>query len=240
MCISILAGRLVNYRWHYCGETEMKQTLIHYLAAISVIAVAHLIAPSSVLPAAGIGEDRGMELAQYIEDREPGKDDRYKKGTIQDYRNRELAKPVPRFVMGISGGLEAREGFGSASLAVPLGVQYGRFTMTFDLGMTYANAKSMTKSNPGLLDTILRTKLNGHIVEFDLPFKFSYSILDLEKNLYTPYLTAGIGYGYRKFHLRASSALERIARDFSVIPSQYITVSGSWSAHQRTPGSTWD
>ena len=64
-----------------------------------------------------MGEDRGIETAQYIDDRGAGTDNKYKKGTIQDYKNKELAKTVPRFVMGIGGGLEAREGFGSASLA---------------------------------------------------------------------------------------------------------------------------
>ncbi len=194
----------------------MIQKSLHSILAISVVAVLIFSAAPSNLQAAGIAENQGLETAQYIEDKEPDRDNKYNKGTIQDYKNRELARPVPRFIMGIAGGLDAREGFGSASLSVPLGVQYTRFTMIFDIGVVYSNAKSLRKSKTDPLDTILRTKLSGHIVEFNIPFKFSYSFLDLETNLYTPYLTAGIGYGYRKFFMRASSTLERIARDYSI------------------------
>jgi len=194
----------------------MMQKLIRSIMAISAALPIIFIAGPGELLAAGITGGGGIEIAQYIEDREPGKDNRYKRGTVQDYKNRELARMVPRFIMGLSGGLDAREGFGSASLAAPLGVMYGQFTMTFDIGIVYSNAKSLRKNKSDFMDSLLRTKMSGHIVEFNLPFKFSYSILDLEKNIYTPYLTAGVGYGYRKFFLRASSSVERIAREYSI------------------------
>ncbi len=194
----------------------MIQKSLYTILAVPLLLLAVFSTGPSGLQAAGMADDTGIITAQYIEDRETGRDGKNKKGTIQDLRNRELARTVPRFIMGLGGGLDAREGFGSASLAVPLGVQYGQFNMIFDLGFVYSNAKSLRKSKTGLMDSILRTKLSGHVIDFNLPFKFSYSILNLETNLYTPYLTAGIGYGYRKFFLRASSALERIAREYSI------------------------
>ncbi|HOT43904.1 MAG TPA: hypothetical protein PLM53_05580 [Spirochaetota bacterium] len=194
----------------------MTQKLIHSILAISAALPILFIAGPSDLLAAGITDDGGMETAQYIEDRETGRDNRYKKGTVLDYKNRELARTVPRFIMGLSGGLDAREGYGSASLSAPLGVLYDRFTMTFDIGVVYSNAKSLRKNKSDLMDSLVRTRMSGHIVEFNLPFKFSYSVLDLEKNTYTPYLTAGIGYGYRKFFLRASSSIDRTVREYSI------------------------
>lgn len=216
LCISAPAVTPCGGILQSFGETDMLQKLIHSILAISAALTLLLIAGPSHLLAAGITGDGGIETAQYIEDRESGKENRYKKGSVGDYRNRELARPVPRFIMGLSGGLDAREGYGSASLAAPLGVLYGRYTMTFDIGVVYSNAKSLRKNKNNLMDGLLRTRMSGHIVEFNLPFKFSYSILDLEKNIYTPYLTAGIGYGYRKFFLRASSPIERIAREYSI------------------------
>ncbi len=190
----------------------MKQKALPSILAIIAVLPAIVIAVQSDLLAAGISDDQGIEMAQYIQDKESDS----KKGTVQDYQNKELARPVPRFIMGISGGLEAREGFGSACLVAPLGVQYGRFMMTFDIGFVYSNAKSLPKNNPSPLDSILRTKMNGYIIEFDLPFKFSYSFLDLKTSLYTPYLSAGFGYAYRTFYMHGSSALVRISQEYSI------------------------
>ncbi len=185
----------------------MKQRISIAIITIPALLLAMLIARPAGLYAAGLTDDQGILTAQYIYE----KDD--KKKTVRDLVNKE---PEPRFIMGIAGGVNAREGFGSASFGIPLGVQYGQFIMVFDTTLHYSNAKSLRKTKSSLLDSILRTRLNGHVVEFDLPFKFSYLLLDLEKYPYTPYLTAGIGYGYRKFYLRGSTSLERIAREYGI------------------------
>ena len=46
----------------------------------------------------------------------------------------------------------------------------------------------------------------------DYVFNFAFD----RRQKVVPYLTAGIGYGYRKFFLRASSPIERIAREYSI------------------------
>jgi hypothetical protein len=194
----------------------MKQKMLPAILAISAVLAAIFIAGQLHLNAAGTWEDRSRETAQYIQDKGTENIDQNRKGTVQDYRNRELSRPVPRFVMGISGGLEAREGFGSVSLIAPLGVQYGQFMMTFDIGLVYSNAKTLPKSNISTMDKILRTKMNGYIIEFDLPFKFSYSFLDLKTNIYTPYLSAGIGYAYRTYYMRSSATGVRISQEYSI------------------------
>ncbi len=191
----------------------MKQGTHLATTIIPALLLAILIVRPESLYAAGATDDQGFFMAQYIEDKDNGGN---RKKTVRDYAKKEPEKPEPRFIMGIGGGVNAREGFGSASLGVPLGVQYGRFIMVFDTTLHYSNAKSLRKTKSSLLDSILRTKLSGHVVEFDLPFKFSYLLLDLEKNPYTPYFTAGIGYAYRKFYLRGSTSLERITREYGI------------------------
>ncbi len=191
----------------------MKQRANIATKTIPALLLAILFIRPAGLYAAGAAGDQGILTAQYIEDKD---DPRNKKRTVRDYAKKELAQPEPRFIMGLGGGVNAREGFGSASLWVPLGVQYGQFIMVFDTTLLYSNAKSLRKTKSSLLDSILRTRLSGHVVEFDLPFKFSYLLLDLEKYPYTPYFTAGIGYAYRKFYLRGSTSLERITREYGI------------------------
>jgi hypothetical protein len=58
--------------------------------------------------------------------------------------------------------------------------------------------------------------MNGQIYEFDLPFKFTYSILDIARYPYTPYVTAGTGYSLRKFSLSGSSLLNRVSKQYTV------------------------
>lgn len=192
----------------------MKSAIIHPLLCIALLPALLIVigAGPSILLAADLHDDRGGLLAQYLEDRQNGNENRSGKETIRDFQKRELKKPEPHFIMGVGGGLDAREGFGSASLTAPLGVQYDRFLMIFDAAFVYSNAKSLKPDNPDLFQSLFRTKMNGQILEFHLPFKFSFMILDLEKNLYTPYLMAGIGYSYRKYYLRGSTALFRILR----------------------------
>jgi hypothetical protein len=168
-----------------------------------------------VLPAAA-GEDTGLILSQYLDDKEDGRENRSRKGTVLDLRNKELSRPQPRFILGIGGGANAREGFGSVILTAPLGILYERFTVTADPGFVYTNAKSMRGKKGVSLDNMIRTKINGQIYQFDLPFKFSYSILDLAMYPYTPYVTAGIGYSLWKFSLSGSSPLSHVSHEYYI------------------------
>lgn len=196
-------------------DTAMKIRALLSLVTIPAVILAAVIFCPTSLQAAGTTDGTGVLIAQYLEDKENGRDTKSQKETILDYQKKEML-PTPHFIMGIGGGLDAREGFGSASIALPLGVQYGHFTMIFDTAFVYSNAKSLRQNKPDLFDTIMRTKMSGQIIELHLPFKFSYSILDLEKYVYTPYLSAGIGYSYRKFYLRGTSALNRITREYGI------------------------
>jgi hypothetical protein len=154
--------------------------------------------------------------SQYLDDKEPVREDRAKKGTVQDLRDKETAKPRPTFIMGVGGGADAREGFGSVMITAPLGILYDRFTVTADPGFVYSNAKSIRVKKGYTLDSLTRTKMNGQIYEFDLPFRFTYSILDIARYPYTPYVTAGTGYSLRKFYLSGSSLLNRVSRQYSI------------------------
>ena len=146
-------------------------------------------------------------VAQYIPDDSEGG----KKQTIGDMMKKESAKPRPKFILGISGGLDAREGFASIAVSAPMGMQYGKYGVTFFPAYTYMSGKSIkTKTSP--LDRILRTKTSGQVYEFTLPAMFTYSILDLPAHLYTPYVTGGVGYSYRKFSLNGSSLLSVTGR----------------------------
>jgi hypothetical protein len=179
-------------------------------AALSAPTVAYPVFPAAA------GEDTNLILSQYLDDKEAGREDRSRKGTVLDLRNKEMARPQPRFIMGVGGGANAREGFGSVILTAPLGIMYERFTVTADPGFVYTNAKSMRGKKGWSLENLIRTKMNGQIYQFDLPFKFSYSILDLAMYPYTPYVTAGIGYSLWKFSLSGSSPLSHVSREYYI------------------------
>lgn len=177
-----------------------------------------LTVTSSAYPAlpAAADDDAPILLSQYLDDKDAGREDRTKKGTVQDLRSREIERPRPRFIMGVGGGADAREGFGSVTFTAPLGILYDRFTVTADPGFVYTNAKSMRPKKGITLENLTRTKMNGQIYEFDLPFKFTYSILDIARYPYTPYVTAGTGYSLRKFSLSGSSLLNRVSKQYTV------------------------
>ncbi|HOD15468.1 MAG TPA: hypothetical protein PK307_01765 [Spirochaetota bacterium] len=157
-------------------------------------------------PASGKGTTADL-IAQYIPDDTEGG----KKQTIGDLMKKESAKVRPKFVLGIGGGLDAREGFASIAASVPMGMQYGNYSLTFSPAYTYMSGKSI-KTKTGPVDRILRTKTSGQVYEFTLPAMFTYSILDLPAHLYTPYVTGGAGYSYRKFSLSGYSLVSRISR----------------------------
>jgi hypothetical protein len=158
---------------------------------------------------------RGL-TAQYLTDDEGGRaDDAGKKKTIGDLKKDGSAKVSPKFVMGINGGLDAREGFASISASVPLGMQYGKYGLTFLPAYTYMSAQSIkVKSSP--VSNIIRTKTSGQVYEFTLPAMFSYYILDVPAHLYTPYVTGGAGYSYRRFTLHGSSLASMAGRAYSL------------------------
>jgi hypothetical protein len=154
-------------------------------------------------------------LAQYLTDDEDNDRDTARKKTIGDIKKDVSAKVRPQFIMGISGGLDAREGFASISATVPMGMQYGTYGLTFFPAYTYMSGKSIkTKKSP--IDNILRTKTDGQVYEFTLPAMFSYYILDLPAHLYTPYVTGGAGYSYRKFSLNGSSLVSMTGRAYTL------------------------
>ena len=154
----------------------------------------------------GKGSDDAI-IAQYIPDDTEGR----KKQTIGDLMKKEAPKAGPKFIMGIGGGLDAREGYACIAASLPMGMQYGKYSLTFNPAYTYMSGKSIT-SKAGPFDQILRTKTNGQINEFTLPVLFTYSILDLPANMYTPYVTGGAGYSYRKFSFSGSSLISRASR----------------------------
>jgi hypothetical protein len=159
---------------------------------------------------------RGL-TAQYLTDDEEGgrAGDTGKKKTIGDLKKEGSAKVRPQFVMGISGGLDAREGFASISASVPMGMQYGKYALTFFPAYTYMSARSIkTKSSP--VSNIVRTKTDGQVYEFTLPAMFSYYILDVPAHLYTPYVTGGVGYSFRKFSLNGSSLVSMTGRVYTL------------------------
>lgn len=169
----------------------------------------------ALLPASA-DDDAGILLSQYLEDKESGRVEKPKKGTVQELQDKEIVKPMPQLIMGVGGGAEAREGFGSVMITAPIGIMYDRFTVTADPGFVYSSAKSMRTKKGLSLENLTRTKMNGQIYQFDLPFKFTYSILDITRYPYTPYITAGTGYSLQKFHLSGSSVLSQVSRQYTI------------------------
>ncbi|OHD66158.1 MAG: hypothetical protein A2176_07905 [Spirochaetes bacterium RBG_13_51_14] len=162
------------------------------------------------------GRNADILLAQYItDDKEDAPDEKNaaKGKSVLDYRKREMEQARPRFIMGLGGGMDAREGAASIFAAAPLGIQYGRYAVTAEPAFLYMSAKSI-KTEGGIRETIIRTKTSGQIYEFGLPFKFSYSILDLSLYPYTPYAAAGIGYSFRKFSFNGSSLISMAKRNY--------------------------
>ena len=155
---------------------------------------------------------RGL-TAQYLTDDEGT--DTGKKKTIGDLKKQAGPKVRPLFVMGINGGLDAREGFASITASVPLGMQYAKFGLTFLPAYTFMSAKSLkVKGSPA--SNIVRTKTSGMVYEFTLPAMFSYYILDVPEHLYTPYVTGGVGYSFRRFSLHGSSFASMAGRQYSL------------------------
>ena len=187
-----------------------------FFIAVAVCAALSIAAPAYPLLPSTANDDTAILLSQYIEDKDTRREDRTKKETVQDLRSREMEKPVPRFIMGVGGGADAREGFGSIMITAPLGILYDRFTVTADPGFVYSSGKSIRVKKGVSLENLTRTKMNGQIYQFDLPFRFTYSILDIARYPYTPYVTAGTGYSLRKFSLSGSSFLSRTSRQYSL------------------------
>jgi hypothetical protein len=176
------------------------------LICMLAIAVTTVMARAET-PVIPVQESTGNLIAQYIPDDSQGE----KKQTIGDMMKKESGKVRPKCILGISGSLDAREGFASIAASMPVGMQYGKYGLTFVPAYTYMSGKSIkTKTSP--IDRILRTKTSGQIYEFTLPAMFTYSILDLPAHLYTPYVTGGIGYSYRKFSFGGSSLVSTTSR----------------------------
>ena len=187
-----------------------------FFIAIVVCTALSIAAPAYPLLLSAANDDTAILLSQYLEDKDTRREDRTRKETVQDLRSREMEKPVPRFIMGAGGGADAREGFGSVMITAPLGILYDRFTVTADPGFVYTNAKSMRAKKGITLEYLTRTKMSGQVYQFDLPFKFTYSILDIARYPYTPYVTAGTGYSLRKFSLSGSSLLSHVSRHYAI------------------------
>jgi hypothetical protein len=101
--------------------------------------------------------------------------------------------------MGIAGTVGNMESMARVSAMMTLGIQYDRFNFTLDPEFNYVWSKSMRSR------TILHPiKTSGSALEFGLPFKCSYSFLDLAQYRYTPYITAGFGYNFRQFSYTGS------------------------------------
>jgi hypothetical protein len=152
-------------------------------------------------------------LAQYLDDsgEERGGD------TIRrPADSRKDAKPRPRFIMGLGGGVSARENFASLAAFVPVGMHYGKYGLTAEPAYLFINARSFRTDGGGFLNQITRTKTQGQAHSFSLPVKFSYSFLDLEGFPYTPYLAAGAGYAFRRFAMSGSSLLSRAGREIFI------------------------
>jgi hypothetical protein len=179
-------------------------------AALSFTSLAYPLLPSAA------DDDTAILLSQYLNDKDTGTGDRTKKETVQELLNKEMERPRPHFIMGVGGGADAREGFGSVMLTTSLGVLYDRFTVTIDPGFVYTNAKSITPKKGMTLENLTRAKMNGQIYEFNLPFKFTYSILDIARYPYTPYVMAGTGYSLWKFSLNESSFLSHMSRHYAL------------------------
>lgn len=184
------------------------KTLSLICSLIITLPMAISQAAAAVTPGLSPGQDpAGSLVAQYI----PDESETGKKQTIGDLMKKEGARVRPKFILGISGGFDAREGFASIAASVPMGMQYGKYGLNFFPAYTYMSGKSIkTKTSP--INRILRTKTSGQVYEFNLPAMFTYSILDLPAHLYTPYVTGGAGYSYRKFSLSGSSLLSMTSR----------------------------
>ncbi len=130
--------------------------------------------------------------------------------------SRKDAKPRPRLIMGLGGGVNARENFASLAAFVPVGMQYGKYGVTAEPAYLFMNARSFGAGGGGFLDRITRTKIQGQAHSFSIPVKFSYSFLDLEGFPYTPYLAAGAGYAFRRFTMSGSNLLNRAGREVYV------------------------
>jgi hypothetical protein len=193
----------------------MRTTAIIFSMILSAAMAAAPALHASGHTDAGEAGDTGLLLSQYLED---GTDDAKKSGkeTIQDLRRREMSQWTPRFIMGIGGGLDVREGFASIAVGVPLGVKYGRFNIYSEPSFIFANGQTMKNKRQGMVDSIFRAKMSGKIYQFDLPFKFNYTILDLDRNPYTPYVSAGAGYSLRAFTLSGTTLVSRLNREFKI------------------------
>jgi hypothetical protein len=140
-------------------------------------------------------------LSQYIKEGKntAGTDDKTQK------------KEQPVFIAGFAGGLSNRESFASVSVLSMFGIQYKWLSVTIDPEFTYMRGASLKSKNhlPG-------AKSSGEVLEFGLPAKCTFSILDLASYPYTPYVMAGLGYNYRKYAVKSSLIIYRIASAYHV------------------------
>lgn len=183
------------------------------VAALSAAFLILLTVHSAAGPAPAADGGKSVIIAQYLRDGESGAQ---RRGTIRDLQKSEMDRLRPRAILGAGGGIEVREGFASVILSAPLGVQYDRYLVTMSPAFVFTNAQSLRAKKGWSLDNLVRTKISGRIYEFDLPFRFSYSFLDINAFPYSPYLSAGLGYSLRKFQLSGSSVLSRTNRDFTL------------------------
>jgi len=194
----------------------MKKTSILLAAAFSLATIFILSAASSANAVPASDSGNGVYLAQYLEDTESGARGANRGRTIRDLQDKGGAHPKPRVIIGGSGGAEAREGFASVIMSLPLGVQYDQYLVTAAPMFIFTHAQSLRAKKGWSLDNLARTKISGKIYEFDIPVRFSYSFLDIDAFPYSPYVSAGIGYSLRTFRLNGSSFLSRTNRDFTL------------------------
>lgn len=194
----------------------MGRSNVIFVAALSLAFLFVFSAYPPLSSPAPTDNGQNIMLAQYLEDGESGATNAKRRGTVRDLQKSEKLRLTPRFIIGGNGGVEAREGFASIIVSLPLGVQYDRYLVTATPMFVFTNAQSLRGKKGWSLDNLLRTKISGRIYEFDIPVKFSYSFLDINAFPYSPYLSVGIGYSLRTFLMNGSALLSRTNRDFTL------------------------
>ena len=187
----------------------MKQSTLIRVCILSLLLGSWMPAVSmDTLP-----ESTSPLVAQYIDDSgEERVEDRGR--TLADLAKKARTRPRP--VIGVGGGVNARENFASLAAFVPVGMQYGKYGVTADPAYIFMKARSFRTDSGGFPALIGRTKTQGQVHSFSLPVKFSYSFLDLDGFPYTPYLAAGAGYAFRRFAMSGSNLLGRTSREIFI------------------------
>jgi hypothetical protein len=194
----------------------MKRPTLLSAAMLSTAFLIVLGAFPPVLSASDTGRNTDVLLAQYLEDDDGGGKNAQRKGTIRELQKREAERPRVRFFIGTGGGIMLREGFASINISSPLGIQYNKYIATTAPTFIFTNAQTLRGKKGWSADNLFKTRTSGRIYEFDLPFRFNYSFLDINAFPYSPYISAGMGYSLRKFMFSGSSLLSRTNRNFAL------------------------